>query len=336
MSAVDKYRGQNGISNTGGVDPIVVAWDRKAAAATGADPVVLLATALQESGAQRGRVGDQGTSFGPWQFHIGGALGSHSPQWANTYAAALNRAKAFAQLKVHGGIGAAAVQRPRDRALYAQGVQSLMGKAREILGTSAPVPHDKAPAAVKAAAAGPAPADALSAQGRMQFIEAILNNEDPSSLVGLVQKAGVQGAAPGGSLAVSRPAGAAPNSLPGKAVAIKNPTLIGLPYQGTHKLYGNWESDNAIDIKAPAQTPVYAVADGVIGSQIGSLNSKDPHMAGERLHLKIPGNELYYQHLASITVKAGQRVKKGQLLGYTGALNHLHLGIKNGKPQVYA
>src|SRR5581483_3802475 len=61
--------------------------------------------------------------------------------------------------------------------------------------------------------------------------------------------------------------------------------VIGLPYQGSHTLYDNWESDNALDIATPVGTPVYAVADGTIGDQIGSLGSSDPHLDGLRLHL---------------------------------------------------
>ena len=58
-------------------DPLLVTWIRRAAVETGADPNALLATALRESGGKlHGPPGDQGTSFGPFQFHIGGALGT--------------------------------------------------------------------------------------------------------------------------------------------------------------------------------------------------------------------------------------------------------------------
>jgi murein DD-endopeptidase MepM/ murein hydrolase activator NlpD len=333
------YRKQQGLDPiTQSSDPVVVQWIKQASAQTGADPVVMLATALQESGARRGEVGDQGTSYGPFQFHRGGALGSHTPGWANSYAAILNRAQEFSRLGVHGGPGAAEIQRPADRSLYARGVQSHLDQARAILGRLAPVPHAAAPDSVKTAAAT-APADAVSAQNRDLFIQAILNDAPVTDLIGLVQQSGGAGAPASAARAVSPSRQGAPSTTTlstGKVVSALNPKLIGLPYQGTHKLYGNWESDNAIDIALPRNTPVYAVANGTIGSQIGSLNSSDPHMAGERLHLKIPGNELYYQHLSSIVVKAGQKVKKGQLLGYTGALNHLHLGVKNGQPQRFA
>lgn len=115
----------------------------------------------------------------------------------------------------------------------------------------------------------------------------------------------------------------------------KNGKLIGLPGQGTHKLYGNWESDHAIDIAAPPGTPVYATADGTVGSQIGSLNSSDPHMAGLRVHVNSPTDNFYYQHLAKLAVKAGEKVKKGQIIGYTGALNHLHFASEKADPRTY-
>lgn len=119
-------------------DPRVIGYVRKAAQQTGADPAALLADSIVESGARTGAVGDQGTSFGPWQFHVGGALGSHSPSWANSYAAALNRAQEFKRLGVHGGKGAAAVQRPADPSGYALKVQAALPQARQLLGSAAP------------------------------------------------------------------------------------------------------------------------------------------------------------------------------------------------------
>lgn len=135
-SPVDQYRAQQGMAPvTHSFDPKLVSWIRQAAAETGADPAALLATSLQESGARlNGPAGDGGTSFGPFQFHRGGALGNHSPAWASTYEAVLNRAHEFAKGQVHHGKGAAAVQRPRDQRLYARGVDSFADEARAILG----------------------------------------------------------------------------------------------------------------------------------------------------------------------------------------------------------
>lgn len=118
-----------------------------------ADPVALLATSLQESGARYHAIGDQGTSFGPFQYHIGGALGSRSPGWAQSNAEIADEAQRFAQNQIHAGKGAAALQRPADPAGYAQGVDSKIGQARSLLqqygagGASTPTPTQTLPTA---------------------------------------------------------------------------------------------------------------------------------------------------------------------------------------------
>ncbi|MGI9540011.1 MAG: M23 family metallopeptidase, partial [Miltoncostaeaceae bacterium] len=134
-------------------------------------------------------------------------------------------------------------------------------------------------------------------------------------------------------------------SVPGGALASSGgPTvhplngageLIGTPHAGTHTL-GNWQSDNALDWRIPEGTPLYAVADGVIGPKIGPLSSTESRFAGERLTLETAGNAFYYAHLNDIVVGAGQPVVKGQLLGYSGSANgvpHLHFGQREGDPR---
>jgi murein DD-endopeptidase MepM/ murein hydrolase activator NlpD len=115
--------------------------------------------------------------------------------------------------------------------------------------------------------------------------------------------------------------------------------LIGYPYQGSHLLFGNWESDNAVDLAIPVGTPVYAVAAGTIGWQFGPLASGDPHLQGQRLHLVTADDEYYYAHLSAIVVYPGQTVQAGQLLGYSGEANgvaHLHLGERATDPAEHA
>ena len=116
-------------------------------------------------------------------------------------------------------------------------------------------------------------------------------------------------------------------------------TLIGRPNQGTHKaeLSGlfNWESCNALDISCTIGTPVLAVEDGLIGSQIGPLDSTDPHLLGLRLHLVAPRMEYYYAHLSRLDVHAGDQVRRGQQLGLSGSANgspHLHFAARHGDP----
>jgi Peptidase family M23 len=116
--------------------------------------------------------------------------------------------------------------------------------------------------------------------------------------------------------------------------------IIGCPFVpgSTHSAFvapNNLASDNAVDIAVPVGTPVYAVTAGVIGPQIGALESADPRMAGLRVHLNAPGVQFYYAHLSRIDVVAGQYVQAGQQLGLSGSANgaaHLHFAQDVGNP----
>lgn len=109
-----------------------------AAKATGANATLLLATSLVEDPSQAWSIGGDyvngsPTSFGPFQFHEGGALGSHPASWASTYAAVLNRAEAFVRAGVTTGAGAAAVQGPQDPAGYAVKVNAAIPQASAMI-----------------------------------------------------------------------------------------------------------------------------------------------------------------------------------------------------------
>ncbi len=116
---------------------------------------------------------------------------------------------------------------------------------------------------------------------------------------------------------------------------------IGLPYEGTHTL-GNWQSDNAIDLSAAVGTPVRAVCDGTIGPNLGWSSGGDAtgsRFAGLRLTLDCGTNRVWYGHLSSYTARVapGTRVRRGQVLGASGAANgvqHLHIALEFGDPRV--
>lgn len=112
--------------------------------------------------------------------------------------------------------------------------------------------------------------------------------------------------------------------------------LIGTPYAGTHTL-GNWQSDNAVDIGVPDGTPIIAVSDGVVQKTGGSANQSG-RFGGFNLTLS-GDNSYFYAHLSKLKVRPGQRVRKGQVLGYSGSANgvpHLHLGVERGDPRKIA
>jgi hypothetical protein len=116
----------------------------------GVDPNLALATATVESGLNPTAVGDGGTSFGLFQLHRGGELGSMSPQQAFDPLTNARRALSeFANvLKVHPGISggtlAALAQRPADPVGYAKKVDaalmSLGGSAGGAVGAVAAAP----------------------------------------------------------------------------------------------------------------------------------------------------------------------------------------------------
>lgn len=133
----------------------------RAAKEVGIDPNIFLATALTESGGQYGAVGDSGTSFGPFQHHKGGALGSNTPAWANSYAGILERARQFKRLQITTGKGAAALQGPADPLAYAAKVNANLAKAASLTGSAGVTapgskPHARGPGSRGGEAINPA------------------------------------------------------------------------------------------------------------------------------------------------------------------------------------
>ncbi|MDO9353311.1 MAG: peptidoglycan DD-metalloendopeptidase family protein [Solirubrobacteraceae bacterium] len=116
--------------------------------------------------------------------------------------------------------------------------------------------------------------------------------------------------------------------------------IIGRPGQGTHSFAAapnNWQSDRAIDIGIPSGTPLLATEDGVICARcgFGTLDaSASSRFGGMRFTLTAnSGRQWYYAHLSRLAVRPGQRVKRGELVGYSGVANgvaHLHLGLSAG------
>ena len=124
-------------------------------------------------------------------------------------------------------------------------------------------------------------------------------------------------------------------NIGGYPVSIRG-NIIGAPGAGTHSL-GNWESDNAIDISTKDGTPILATQDGTISKTFASSMDPSSQKAGIQVHFNTGDNEWFYTHLSRLAggIKAGTKVKKGQVIGYSGSANgvgHLHLGVKNGNP----
>lgn len=99
----------------------------------GIPPNVALAIANQESGLNPNSVGDNGSSFGLYQLHQGGELGSHTQAWADDpYNNAMTALQVVANVRKQNpsmswGQVAAAAQRPANQGAYAQSIDSALG-----------------------------------------------------------------------------------------------------------------------------------------------------------------------------------------------------------------
>jgi murein DD-endopeptidase MepM/ murein hydrolase activator NlpD len=95
-----------------------------------------------------------------------------------------------------------------------------------------------------------------------------------------------------------------------------------------HPVTGRLARHNGIDIPAPHGTPIYATADGIVG--------RAQRLGGYGLYVEVEhgnGIQTRYGHMSSFIVSSGQRVKKGDILGYVGSTgrstgNHLHYEVR--------
>jgi murein DD-endopeptidase MepM/ murein hydrolase activator NlpD len=99
--------------------------------------------------------------------------------------------------------------------------------------------------------------------------------------------------------------------------------------------------DYAVDFLVPIGTPVYASASGMVvwikdDSKVGGNDKKKYWNLGNRIVIKHKNGEYTaYEHLKykGAIVKVGQKVKKGQLIGYSGNTGwstigpHLHFEV---------
>lgn len=96
---------------------------------TPAQIAAMQATAKVESGFDPNIRGDNGTSYGLFQHHVGGAGGTthaSAQRYLNPRVSITERAREFKRLNIRGGRGAAALQRPADPKGYAVKVDNAL------------------------------------------------------------------------------------------------------------------------------------------------------------------------------------------------------------------
>lgn len=98
----------------------------------------------------------------------------------------------------------------------------------------------------------------------------------------------------------------------------------------THPTLKRKEFHRGTDLRAAMKTPVHATADGVI--EYAGFHKRSGY--GRLIILDHNyGFKTYFGHLKKITVKSGQFVKKGELIGYSGSSGmsngpHLHYEVR--------
>ena len=321
---------------------------RQRAAKYGVDPQAALAVASREG--LSGAVGDQGTSFGPFQLHVGGALpAGRGRAWAESPAGidyALGQMGGVARgLRGPQAVNAIVrrFERPADPNAEVAGAIGALGSFGGAGGGAALSP------ALPSFASGPAAGGQnIGAVIRQGILGAWRKGAEPDLLALLrnARQSAASQTAASQTASTGKPEDMAAAQFGGEAgkggwfhpVSGK---IIGTPFHGTHTL-GNWESDRALDIAVPVGTPIYSPFGGTIGSQFGSLGAPgSSRFAGLRLHVQNPANEFYGAHLSRFApgIKPGTRVRQGQLLGYSGSASgvaHLHEAVRSGNPYYLA
>lgn len=103
-----------------------------------------------------------------------------------------------------------------------------------------------------------------------------------------------------------------------------------------HPIYKTWKMHSGIDFTAPKGTPIYATGDGKI------WKPKKNRLSGYGKTVIINhgyGYKSLYAHMSKIIVKPGQKVKRGQIIGYVGSTGistgpHLHYEVWKSEARV--
>lgn len=95
-----------------------------------------------------------------------------------------------------------------------------------------------------------------------------------------------------------------------------------------HPVIGGRRNHTGVDLAAPTGTPIYATADGVV--------SRADRFSSYGLYIALQHGadlETRYAHMSRLAVAAGQRVSKGDIIGYVGSTGrstgpHLHYEVR--------
>jgi murein DD-endopeptidase MepM/ murein hydrolase activator NlpD len=116
---------------------------------------------------------------------------------------------------------------------------------------------------------------------------------------------------------------AVPSGMP-----LRGATLTSSYGMRTHPVLRQRRAHKGVDLAAPTGTPIYATADGVV--------TRADWFSSYGLYISIDHGadlETRFAHLSRLAVGNGERVKKGDLIGYVGSTGrstgpHLHYEVR--------
>jgi hypothetical protein len=101
---------------------------------------------------------------------------------------------------------------------------------------------------------------------------------------------------------------------------------------------GNWQSDNAWDVFAPAGSVVNSYTDGTV-TKVRDTGKNSGKIFGTQVSIQGDGNypDIFYTHLKNVKLKKGDVVKVGDRIGEVSEwvghdkMTHVHIGLPRGK-----
>lgn len=130
-----------------------------------------------------------------------------------------------------------------------------------------------------------------------------------------------------GAASVTSPATSMRSAIPSRA-PIDGVRLSSDYGMRTHPVTGGLRAHKGIDLAAPIGTPIFATADGVVSKAewFGSYGLYVSLQHGSNL-------ETRYAHMSRLNVASGQRVRRGDIVGFVGSTGrstgpHLHYEVR--------
>ena len=128
------------------------------------------------------------------------------------------------------------------------------------------------------------------------------------------------GAAVSGDAASGGPAASGPSGTPASATSGQY-RFGGRAFTGDDASASPSSKHSGMDFSAPRGTPIYALADGVVTfAGNGGAGAAGAHAigGGNTVNIRDANGTYQYAHQDRFVVKNGQRVRKGELIGYVG------------------